>query len=304
MFCANVLPAQITVDSNGKVGLHSTTTSIACDVLLRGVAIIQNEYDGKLIFGNDYGTPQFYPGTNNTGKVGTMSSQFGEIRGQLHYATSTLLTSDKRLKENFRTIDKPLVKILQLNGKKYDYIPESSDTIGSAWDKEKKAKLKKDKLGFVAQEVLEILPEAVFYDKEADRYYIEYNAIIPVIVEAMKEQEAKIETLETAIAALKKSDNEKSATVKGTTTVASLAQNIPNPFSNNTSISMYLLTSVSRATLYIYSMQGEQIKQIAVNERENTAVTIEGRSLKAGMYLYSLIADGKEVDTKRMILTE
>jgi hypothetical protein len=51
-------------------------------------------------------------------------------------------------------------------------------------------------------------------------------------------------------------------------------------------------------------MQGEQIKQIAVNERENTTVTIEGHSLKAGMYLYTLIADGKEVDTKRLILTE
>jgi hypothetical protein len=36
----------------------------------------------------------------------------------------------------------------------------------------------------------------------------------------------------------------------------------------------------------------------------NTSVTIEGHTLKAGMYLYTLIADGKEVDTKRMILTK
>jgi hypothetical protein len=32
--------------------------------------------------------------------------------------------------------------------------------------------------------------------------------------------------------------------------------------------------------------------------------TIEGHTLKAGMYLYTLIADGKEVDTKKMILTK
>jgi len=87
-------------------------------------------------------------------------------------------------------------------------------------------------------------------------------------------------------------------------TPASLNQNIPNPFSENTTINMYLPNTVSRTTLYIYNMQGEQIKQIAVTERGNTSVTIEGHTLKAGMYLYTLIADGKEVDTKRMILTK
>jgi hypothetical protein len=51
-------------------------------------------------------------------------------------------------------------------------------------------------------------------------------------------------------------------------------------------------------------MQGEQIKYIAVNERGSTSVTIEGHTLKAGMYLYTLIADGKEVDTKKMIITK
>lgn len=34
----------------------------------------------------------------------------------------------------------------------------------------------------------------------------------------------------------------------------------------------------------------------------DTAVTIEGHTLQAGMYLFTLIADGKEVDTKKMIL--
>jgi len=296
--------AQIKIDSNGRIALHSTTTSTACNVWLRGLTILQNDYNGKMIFGNEYSNPEFYPGTNNTGKVGKTNIQFGEIRGQYHYATATLLTSDKRLKENFRSIDQPLSKILKLDGKKYDYIPENSDTIGSVWEKEKKGKLKKDKLGFVAQEVLEILPEAVFYDKEIDRYYIDYNAIIPVIVEAMKEQQITIEKLNARIETLEgNSAKEKSATIDNTTP-ATLNQNIPNPFSVNTSIEMYVPNTVSRATLYIYNMQGEQIKYIAVSERGNTAVILEGHTLKAGMYLYTLITDGKEVDTKKMILTK
>lgn len=36
----------------------------------------------------------------------------------------------------------------------------------------------------------------------------------------------------------------------------------------------------------------------------NGAILINGGAFKAGMYMYSLIADGKEIDTKRMILTK
>ena len=32
--------------------------------------------------------------------------------------------------------------------------------------------------------------------------------------------------------------------------------------------------------------------------------TINGSELQPGLYIYTLVADGKEVDTKRMILTE
>jgi hypothetical protein len=67
---------------------------------------------------------------------------------------------------------------------------------------------------------------------------------------------------------------------------------------------MYLPSTVSKAMLYLYNMQGEQIKSFDINERGNTLVTIEGYPLKAGMYLYTLVADGKEVDTKKMILTK
>jgi hypothetical protein len=171
--------------------------------------------------------------------------------------------------------------------------------------------MKKNRLGFIAQDLEKIVPEAVLYEEDADKYYIEYSAIIPVIVEAMKEQQTTIEgqqaTIEKLTARIEtlegNSAKEKSATIDGTTP-ATLNQNIPNPFTVNTSIEMYVPNTVSRATLYIYNMQGEQIKYIAVNERGNTSVTIECHTLKAGMYLYTLIADGKEVDTKRMILTK
>jgi len=48
-------------------------------------------------------------------------------------------------------------------------------------------------------------------------------------------------------------------------------------------------------------MQGAQVKSYTITNRGNTSVTIDGYTLEAGMYLYTLIADGKEVDTKKMI---
>ena len=56
--------------------------------------------------------------------------------------------------------------------------------------------------------------------------------------------------------------------------------------------------------LYIYNMQGVQINSYAVNDRGNSSLEIQGNELEPGMYLYTLIVDGKEVGTKRMVLTE
>jgi hypothetical protein len=51
-------------------------------------------------------------------------------------------------------------------------------------------------------------------------------------------------------------------------------------------------------------MNGKQIDKYQISERGNTSVEITAGSLSAGIYMYSLITDGKVIDTKRMILTE
>ncbi|MDA3878917.1 MAG: T9SS type A sorting domain-containing protein [Prolixibacteraceae bacterium] len=78
-----------------------------------------------------------------------------------------------------------------------------------------------------------------------------------------------------------------------------LNQNIPNPFSENTRIDITLPAEISNASLYVYNMQGKQIKAYTIQDRGNTSLTINGYALEAGMYLYALIAHGKEVIPKR-----
>jgi len=85
--------------------------------------------------------------------------------------------------------------------------------------------------------------------------------------------------------------------------VATLSQNAPNPFNQNTTIGYYIPANVSKAVLYVYNLQGVQIKSIPIYDRGNGSVVVSGNSLAAGMYIYSLITDGNVIDTKRMILT-
>ncbi|HOT13433.1 MAG TPA: T9SS type A sorting domain-containing protein [Bacteroidales bacterium] len=89
-----------------------------------------------------------------------------------------------------------------------------------------------------------------------------------------------------------------------TNSIATLGQNAPNPFNQRTQINYYLPETVKQAALYIFDMNGLQIRTIAINTKGNGSITLHASELNAGMYLYTLIADGKEVDTKRMILTK
>lgn len=59
-----------------------------------------------------------------------------------------------------------------------------------------------------------------------------------------------------------------------------------------------------QADIYIYNMQGSQIRKIEITDRGESSIILQGSELSAGMYIYALIADGKEIDSKRMILTK
>jgi len=83
-----------------------------------------------------------------------------------------------------------------------------------------------------------------------------------------------------------------------------LYQNVPNPFSESTRIEYYITDKVENASVYIYDMNGTQLKNIPVHLKGYGNVTLYGSELKAGMYMYSLIADGQLIGTRQMILTD
>ncbi|MBX7227406.1 MAG: T9SS type A sorting domain-containing protein [Chitinophagales bacterium] len=84
---------------------------------------------------------------------------------------------------------------------------------------------------------------------------------------------------------------------------ALLYQNTPNPFEESTKIDFFIPEESKSASIIIYNLQGNQLMKFDISERNNASISINGKELTAGMYIYSLIIDGKEIDSKRMILT-
>ena len=109
-------------------------------------------------------------------------------------AYSTTTTSDARLKENVRDLEGSLDKTLRLRGVKFDWIDENRP---------------KDNLGFIAQEIEEVIPEVVkdITDIDGEEHkVVNYQAVVPVLVEAIKEQQSLINRLEERLKVLEEGE--------------------------------------------------------------------------------------------------
>ena len=138
-----------------------------------------------------------------------------------------------------------------------------------------------------------------------DPYTIRYAEFVVPLVKAVQELSVKVEEQQIQIAQLLTQINRNdSSKVDMLTSEISLSQNNPNPFSRDTEIKMVLPERTVAAHIIVYNLEGKQLKELLVKGRGNTSVTILGNELSAGMYIYALVADGKVVDTKRMILTK
>ena len=167
-----------------------------------------------------------------------------------------------------------------------------------------KAYLEKVHYGIPIEQLEEYYPELVCENENGSKG-INYIEMVPLLLQSIKELNAKIEELQGNDIKKAPSRNAGATTIGDTEAdLFSVSQNEPNPFTESTTIKLSIPKKTQRAALMIYDMSGKQIKQININERGKTSVNITSEGLAAGMYLYSLIADGKVINTKRMILTK
>jgi len=158
--------------------------------------------------------------------------------------------------------------------------------------------------------VRKVYPDLVYEDCDG-MLSIDYTGFIAILVDAVqalqteskaqsdiiRSQAQTIERLQSLLPGSEKQSGDGAV-------VASLSQNRPNPFRTSTVVSCVLPDDVSSAFFCVYDLNGNQKLRRDITTRGNVDITIEGNTLTAGMYIYTLIADGLEVDSKRMILTD
>jgi len=80
-----------------------------------------------------------------------------------------------------------------------------------------------------------------------------------------------------------------------------LNQNMPNPFIDKTVISYFVPDDVKHAQIVVYNDKGILIKKYDIREKGHGNITFYSNSAGSAFYSYSLIADGKRIETRKMI---
>jgi len=151
---------QLYLNTSGNVGIGTTGFS---DTRLAITGVDSSTSNYVLTLKNGGGTNLIY--VRNDGYLYSIGAWSG---------------SDRRLKENIINLDNGLAKVLGLKARKFDFINGF-----------------KNQYGFIAQEVQEVIPNAVSVFQEEDQMLaIKMDFIIPHLVKAIQELTARVQYLE------------------------------------------------------------------------------------------------------------
>ena len=170
---------------------------------------IQVQNDGKVFFYSSYGTLMvdnsghlkaitLRPQYDWVGHLGNRNKRYGDIWGHHIIAFNLDEDSDERIKENIVPVNNALDKIKKINGVKYNIKESFFKNIPDSTIRNKEIRKSKKQVGFVAQDLQKVFPELVHDIDNSGHYTVRYTGLIPVLVEAIKEQQVQIENMLTS----------------------------------------------------------------------------------------------------------
>jgi hypothetical protein len=171
-----------------------------CSAILGGYSNYINGHDYSFLAGYNLSSNQnctFYTQCShvrNHLNVGGTGNACNTTTGRID-ATNDIVayaTSDKRLKCNIKPIENSLCKVIGVSGNTFDWkelTKEETKTIHGNTGKD---------VGVIAQEIEAILPEAVT-TRDSGYKAVNYEKIVPLLIEAIKDLTVKVEELELKI---------------------------------------------------------------------------------------------------------
>ena len=170
------------IDASGNIiqgnnGVHSWTTNTTAQFAAGGIGITSNSDWCVQLAGSGTERIRFFTSAGGSATVGNISVNTA--------GTTYSTTSDVRLKKNIKTITDGTEKLMSMN------------PVTHGWKADPEAGTVH---GFIAQEMMNIVPEAVSGDPEGEEMMsMDYGRITPVIVAALQDALKEIKELKTRI---------------------------------------------------------------------------------------------------------
>ncbi len=271
-------------------------------------------------------------------ETGDSSSFAGIFVGDV-YSSGTYYGSDARLKNNIKDFGNAMQIIGALQPKNYDYkkdgefaglnLPRGNHYGLIAQDLEKVLpNLVKETNIYIKDKTRKPgIDNGFSKGKLVSFKAVNYTELIPVMLKGMQELSKKNDELKTKNDQLGMMNDELKAANEAmearltkvesllnlTANVkqqsvslsnGSLEQNVPNPpVSHFTKINYTLPAHAALATLVVSDNSGRIIQQIALDKSSKGSVNVNTAGLSAGTYSYSLYADGRLIETKKMLVS-
>lgn len=196
--------------------------------------------------------------------------------------------SDKKFKKEIKPIQNALDKIMSLEGKTYFWNKEVNKDINFTSELQ---------YGLLAQDVQKIIPSLVIESENGD-LAMNYTGLIPVLIEALKEQQSQINELKQQMSDSFKAQNQDLLQFSNTKIISVS----PNPSNDVITVSLNIEKEVQTATLQVHDINGTILSSLNLKERNtNITKTLQKDNFGKGIYVVSLVVNGKSIDTKKII---